>query len=87
LTFILLGSIGVAFGIGVACLEQVEAGRGSRAAWLMIAFGIAYAARGVRQTIRHKHGIAPHNHEGHLPIHRAGAHPHHQQLSGIKTPF
>lgn len=76
LASILLGSIGVLFGLGVSRLERVELGRGSVAAWLMIAFGIAYAAWGVRQAIKQRHGIAPHDHDGHVHIHRAGAHPH-----------
>jgi len=74
---ILLGSVGVLFGLGVSRIDQVEQGRGSIAAWLMIAFGIAYAAWGIRQAIKHRQGIAPHSHHGHLHIHRAGAHPHH----------
>ena len=78
-TSILLGSIGVVFGLGVAHLEQVEQGRGSAAAWLMIAFGIAYSAWGIRQAIKQRHGIAPHNHDGHLHIHSSGDHPHHHE--------
>jgi nickel/cobalt exporter len=77
LTSILLGSIGVVFGLGLARMEQFELGRGPVAAWLMIAFGIAYAAWGVRQAIKQRHGIAPHGHNGHLHIHRLGDHPHH----------
>ena len=76
LTSILLGSIGVIFGIGIARMEQVEQGRGSVAAWLMIAFGIAYATWGVRQALKHRHGIAAHDHDGHMHIHRSGAAPH-----------
>ena len=42
----------------------------------MIAFGVAYAAWGIRQAIRHRQGIAPHTHDGHVHIHRAGVVPH-----------
>ena len=43
----------------------------------MIAFGVVYAAWGVRQAIKHRQGIAPHSHGGHVHIHRAGDRPHH----------
>jgi hypothetical protein len=75
-TSILLGGAGVILGIGIARLEGLEQGRGSLAAWLMIALGVAYAVWGTRQAIRHRHGIAPHGHDGHVHIHRAGSRPH-----------
>lgn len=55
---ILLGSIGVAFGIGVNKLVFIESGRGNIAAWLFIAFGLVYFIWGMRQAYRkksHKH--------------------------------
>lgn len=73
---ILLGSAGAIVGLGVARLERFEQGRGSVAAWLMIAFGVAYALWGIRQAVRKRHGIAPHSHDGHVHIHRTGSLPH-----------
>ncbi|MCK4346739.1 MAG: sulfite exporter TauE/SafE family protein [Bacteroidales bacterium] len=55
---ILLGSIGVAFGIGVNKLVFIESGRGNIAAWLFIAFGLVYFIWGMRKAYRkksHKH--------------------------------
>ena len=55
---ILLGSIGVAFGIGVNKLVFIESGRGNIAAWLFIAFGLVYFIWGMRHAYRkksHKH--------------------------------
>jgi len=55
---ILLGFIGVAFGIGVNKLVFIESGRGNIAAWLFIAFGLVYFIWGMRQAYRKK----PHKH-------------------------
>jgi len=53
---IVLGLIGVAFGIGVAQLESIESVRGNLAAWALIAFGLVYAAWGIRKAMKkHTH--------------------------------
>jgi nickel/cobalt exporter len=55
---ILLGFIGIAFGIGINKLVFIESGRGNIAAWLFIAFGLVYFIWGMRQAYRkkaHKH--------------------------------
>jgi nickel/cobalt transporter (NicO) family protein len=51
---ILLGAIGIAFGIGMAKLELIEGYRGSVAAWLFILFGLGYMIYGIWKA-RHKH--------------------------------
>jgi len=78
----LLGLVGVALGSAVFHLERVEAARGAIAASLMLGFGIAYAAWGVRRALAgdghaHTHAHAdgtahehPHRHE------REHVHPH-----------
>ena len=62
---ILVGSIGVAFGITVTKLESVEAFRGDIAAWLFIGFGLLYFIWGLIRAIQNK----PH---AHLHIHKGG---------------
>src|SRR5512139_214609 len=44
-----LGMIGVAMGIAVNKLEWIESSRGNLAAWLLIGFGLAYFAWGMRR--------------------------------------
>ncbi len=82
---VLLGLIGVAFGLSVFKLEAFESSRGSLAAWLFIVFGLVYFVWGVRRAIRnkpHRHwhahdGGSGHAHEhthkeGHLHVHDEG---------------
>ena len=42
LSSVLLGLVGVVFGIAVTKLEILESFRGNLAAWLLIAFGLVY---------------------------------------------
>jgi len=58
LSSVLLGIIGVAFGIAVTSLEALESFRGNIAAWALIAFGLVYFVWGVRRSMRNK----PHQH-------------------------
>jgi len=58
LSSVLLGIIGVAFGIAVTSLEALESFRGNIAAWALIAFGLVYFVWGVRRAMRNK----PHQH-------------------------
>jgi nickel/cobalt exporter len=51
---IVLGFIGIAFGLGVARLEIFEGYRGSVAAWLFILFGLGYFIWGLVRGIRNK---------------------------------
>lgn len=55
---VILGLIGVAFGIGVSKLKQVEGIRGNMAAWAFILFGFAYLAWGLWKAYKNK----PHKH-------------------------
>jgi sulfite exporter TauE/SafE len=55
---VILGLLGVAFGIAVNKLEIFESVRGSIAAWMLIGFGLLYFVWGVRKAIKghsHKH--------------------------------
>jgi sulfite exporter TauE/SafE len=53
---VVLGLIGVAFGIALNKLEIIESVTGSIAAWMLIAFGLVYFVWGVRKAIKgHSH--------------------------------
>ncbi|MFQ6678426.1 MAG: sulfite exporter TauE/SafE family protein [Fidelibacterota bacterium] len=69
---VLLGLIGVAFGISIGQLENIESFRGDLASWLLIGFGIAYTVWGLRIGLRakvhthdHKHSDGTHHHAHH----------------------
>ncbi|MCX6566678.1 MAG: hypothetical protein NTW38_09735 [Candidatus Aminicenantes bacterium] len=51
---ILIGAIGIAFGLGVAKLEIFEGVRGDVAAWLFILFGLAYFLWGLSRGLRNR---------------------------------
>lgn len=74
---IVLGLIGVAFGLGIHKLENLEAGRGGLVGWLFIAFGLVYFIWGVRQAVLNK----PHSH---LHLHKDDeSHEHfHEHVAG-----
>jgi sulfite exporter TauE/SafE len=67
---VVLGLIGIALGVGVFKLENIESFRGDVAGWLLLAFGVVYFAWGIRRAIRNR----PHTH---LHVHEDGtAHVH-----------
>ena len=72
LSSVVLGLIGIAFGIAVMKLEAFEAFRGNLAAWGLIGFGFAYMGWGIQRGIRNR----PHTHL-HLKDRGAPAHSHH----------
>jgi len=55
---VILGLLGVAFGIAVSRLSFIESVRGDLAAWILIAFGLVYFVWGIRHALRNK----PHTH-------------------------
>lgn len=73
----LLGTIGIALGIGVDLLKSVESARGDWAAYLMIAFGLIYFIWGLRQAIRNR----PHTH---VHAHADGTVHHHPHVHAIE---
>ncbi len=73
LSSVALGFLGIALGIAVFRLENIEGTRGSLAAWLLIGFGFAYFLWGLRRAVRNR----PHRHFHH---HADGEeHEHHHQ--------
>jgi ABC-type nickel/cobalt efflux system permease component RcnA len=86
---VVLGLVGVSFGLALGGLEWTESARGQIAAWLLIAFGLAYLIWGIRLVYRgrtHQH-VHPHVSDADHPhVHRhthLGAHSHvHDKVSG-----
>lgn len=52
------GLVGIAAGLAIGSVESFESTRGDIAAWLLVGFGVAYTAWGVRRAIRNR----PHSH-------------------------
>jgi len=73
---VILGGLGIVFGVAIGRLETVEGGRGSIAAWAIVAFGIAYALWGLRHALRKRTGLEAHVHDGDVHIHSHGLSPH-----------
>jgi sulfite exporter TauE/SafE len=61
---VVLGLIGVAFGLAVNKLVKIESVRGSIAAWLFIAFGLVYFVWGLRRAYLNKPHTHHHAHDG-----------------------
>lgn len=55
---IVVGTIGIAFGIGILKLEAIEGTRGNMAAWAFVIFGLVYFLWGLRRVLVNK----PHKH-------------------------
>lgn len=89
---VVLGLIGIAFGIAIGTLEITESYRGSLAAWLLIGFGLAYSVWGLRKAFSarphtHHHAHAPESEHTHEHVH-AGAHVHlHTEPSSKMKPW
>ncbi|MBI4682620.1 MAG: sulfite exporter TauE/SafE family protein [Nitrospirae bacterium] len=83
LSSVVLGFIGISFGLAVSKLEVIESFRGSLATWALIAFGLVYFIWGIKKALRnrphthfHAHGSGidhGHSHvhnEEHLHVHK-----------------
>jgi nickel/cobalt exporter len=73
LSSVILGFVGLAFGLAVSKLEHAESARASAATWLLIGFGFAYFIWGLHRAIRNR----PHRHvhvhgDGRLHEHEHG---------------
>lgn len=82
LSSVVLGAVGIGVGAAVGKLEWFESIRGNIAGWLLLGFGLAYMAWGIRRAIRnqghvhwhaHADGVVHAHHHGH---HGEHAHPH-----------
>ena len=89
LSSIVLGLIGIAVGISLNRLVNIESFRGSLAAWLFIAFGLVYMVISIRNLVRNKrhshihHHIGGANHEHEHDHHGEHAHVHDRDV--VKT--
>lgn len=79
---LILGALGIALGWAVGGLQWFEGLRGGLAAWLLLGFGLAYTAWGLRQAIRNRPHAHWHSHadgtiHDHTHVHaKEHAHPH-----------
>lgn len=63
LSSVVLGFIGIAFGLAISKLTAFESARGEIAAWLLITFGLTYCVWGLHRAIRGKSHEHVHIHE------------------------
>jgi nickel/cobalt exporter len=82
---VVLGLIGVALGMAVNKLEIIESFRGNIAAWLLIAFGLAYLAWGLRRAYRNQPHSHHHTHFG-IDTH-SHSHKHYDEHFHIHNSF
>jgi len=92
LSSVFLGLLGIALGVAVFKLENIESFRGSVAAWLLVGFGFAYFIWGLRRAYKNK----PHKHfhfhvdgekHEHEHVHQAHhAHVHEEKKKNV-TPW
>jgi nickel/cobalt transporter (NicO) family protein len=81
LSSVVLGLIGIAIGISVTRLVDVESFRGNIAAWLFIAFGLVYMIISIRNLVKKKKHTHSHLHiDGDKHVHE---HDHHDQHTHI----
>lgn len=71
---VVLGLAGIALGVQLSSLTWLEGIRGNLAAWMLIGFGLAYTAWGIRQAQRNRPHTHWHHHEGVTHLHE---HSHH----------
>ncbi len=92
LSSVILGFLGIALGVAVFKLENIESLRGGGAAWLLVGFGFAYFIWGLRRAIKnrphkHIHFHADGDKHEHEHVHKADhAHVHEEKKKSI-TPW
>ncbi len=93
LSSVVLGMVGVALGIAIQRLVDVESIRGNLAAWGLISFGLAYCVWGIRRALQNRPHTHRHLHEDgaaheHTHTHReAHAHAHEEAKKPSLTPW
>ena len=92
LSSVVIGLIGIGFGVAVSELEIIESTRGEIAGWLLIGFGLAYLIWGLKKAFKNKPHAHIHLHENgtmHLHEHthqKEHVHPHQEEKKSI-TPW
>lgn len=90
---IVLGLVGVAFGVAVMQLESIESLRGNVAVWALIGFGFAYFLWGIRKARQNRPHSHAHLHEkysehSHLHVHAdEHYHVHDEEAKSNITPW
>lgn len=85
---VILGLVGIAFGLSLTRLEAFESSRGSIAAWGLILFGLLYGVWGLRRAVRgHRHSHLHAHADGTLHVHthihaQEHLHPHGKRRFG-----
>lgn len=92
LSSVVLGLIGISFGVALFKLEAIEAFRGDIAAWLLMIFGFTYFVWGLWRALRNRAHTHEHTHddgETHSHVHaHGGCHAHVHATEGKKlTPW
>jgi nickel/cobalt transporter (NicO) family protein len=78
---VVLGLIGIAIGISVTRLVDVESFRGNIAAWLFIAFGLVYMIISIRNLVKKRKHTHSHLHiDGDKHVHEHDHHDHHTHI-------
>jgi ABC-type nickel/cobalt efflux system permease component RcnA len=77
---VMLGLAGIALGIQLSSLTWLEGVRGNLAAWLLIGFGLAYTAWGLRQAHRNRPHTHWHRHDGVTHQHEHSHHDAHAHV-------
>jgi sulfite exporter TauE/SafE len=84
---VVLGLVGIAFGLAVTRVEAVESVRGNLAAWLLIAFGLVYFVWGMRKALTSRTHEHWHAHEdGTYHIHKHAHVREHAHVHGGESP-
>jgi nickel/cobalt transporter (NicO) family protein len=88
---VIIGLIGLLFGVEVLKLTKLESWRGNIAGWLLLGFGLAYTIWGVRRALKKRSpdSNAPHSHDGdptHTHTHGLHTHIHADKKANI-TPW
>lgn len=69
LSTVVIGIVGIVFGLSLSKLESIENARGEIAGWFLIAFGIGYTIYGVIKSRRNSKHSHPHIHLDKLELH------------------
>ena len=86
LSSVILGLVGIFFGIGLEKLNFIESSRGNIAAWALIAFGLVYAIWGLRKVYQNKKHSHVHIHtDGTLHQHLHSHQEEHSHIHNSKT--
>jgi sulfite exporter TauE/SafE len=60
---VVIGLVGIVFGVALLKLQDIEAFRGNIAGWLLFGFGLAYFVYGLRKSWKNRPHKHPHLHE------------------------